>query len=179
MEKVFKNIMNWLFGSQTKENTDQSKQGKDEIPKVVKPDLEVEVVKLSKDESKPRVTDSEQDKSIDDILTLSENVKPTETKAILNSTKSKTELERNVEEALTDSQKDKPYKNIKEEVENILRPLPKSEGFITRDHLVINELRMPYLECEKCGSVASIDKEDVECGKCGNQGILIKESEAV
>src|SRR5699024_10267022 len=55
-----------------------------------------------------------------------------------------TEVSKHVETQLKDIKESKPkkYKNIKEEVEDILRPLPKSEGFITRDHLVINSLRI-------------------------------------
>lgn len=172
---MFKKLMGWLLGEKEteKEKHSKIKVGKEEVEKTVEDILdqhskELETVGNKEEQELVKNKESETETKVEEVEPKEEKIEEVKT--------GDTEISKHVETQLKDIKESKPkkYKNIKEEVEDILRPLPKSEGFITRDHLVINGLRMPYLECENCGGIASIESEEVRCGKCSKEGVLIK-----
>lgn len=174
---MFKKLMGWLLGEKETEKhskINETKVDKEEVEKTVDDILdqhskELETVGNKEEQEFVKNKESE-------TQTKVEEVEPKEEELEEVKTGDTEEVSKHVETQLKDKKESKPkkYKNIKEEVEDILRPLPKSEGFITRDHLVINGLRMPYLECEDCGGIASIESDEVRCGKCSKEGVLIK-----
>lgn len=173
---MFKKLMGWLLGEKEteKEKHSKTKVDKEEVEKTVDDILdqhskELETVGNKEEQEFVKNKESETQTKVEEVEPKEEEIEEVKT----GDTE---EVSKHVETQLKDIKESKPkkYKNIKEEVEDILRPLPKSEGFITRDHLVINGLRMPYLECEDCGGIASIESEEVRCGKCSKEGVLIK-----
>lgn len=178
METVFKKLMGWLLGEKETEKESHSKIketkiDKEEVEKTVDDILdqhskESETVGNKEEQELVKSKESKTETKVEEVEPKEEEIEEVKT--------GDAEVSKHVETQLKDIKESKPkkYKNIKEEVEDILRPLPKSEGFITRDHLVINGLRMPYLECEDCGGIASIESDEVRCGKCSKEGVLIK-----
>lgn len=176
---MFKKLMGWLLGEKETEKEkhskiNETKVDKEEVEKTVDDILdqhskELETVGNKEEQELVKNKESETETKVEEVEPKEEEIEEVKT----GDTE---EVSKHVETQLKDIKESKPkkYKNIKEEVEDILRPLPKSEGFITRDHLVINGLRMPYLECENCGGIASIESEEVRCGKCSKEGVLIK-----
>lgn len=171
---MFKKLMGWLLGEKETEKEKHSKIRETKIDKEVEKTVDNILDQHSKEletvgnKEEQELVKSKTETKVEEVEPKEEEIEEVKT--------GDTEVSKHVETQLKDIKESKPkkYKNIKEEVEDIIRPLPKSEGFITRDHLVINGLRMPYLECEDCGGIASIDSEEVRCGKCSKEGVLIK-----
>lgn len=100
---------------------------------------------------------------------LEDNKESSQTKEDLK-VNSKVETEVKAKVNTEDKIKDKPVKNIVQEVEEILNKVPRARGFKTRNHLVINGERQVYLECG-CGGIAQLsdDKDIATCNRCNTE----------